>query len=99
MEEKTYQTEDEDYVPDFIPPIRSLFRNVLMRALLDLGSDQEKKRDARVWFSKWKNTLPYGISFRDVCETLEFTADTIEAIKSNPYGLLNCPRRGKKKSA
>lgn len=73
-----------DHVPVSEKAIRKLFLNVLDRAKRDLlEGEGHHKRAAAKWFRKWKNTLPESISFRDVCEVLEFQPSKIEKLLRN----------------
>lgn len=75
-------TINDDYVPDDIIRIKKLYRAILVRALSDLRFKRGTKirREAFQWFDTWINMLPHEVSFKDVCETLEFTSAQIQAL-------------------
>lgn len=62
-------------------PLHYLFSAILDRALKDLTSkDKHVRRETIQWFDTWENTLPHGISYKDICEHLELSVYRREKI-------------------
>lgn len=63
-------------------PFHYLFVAILDRALRDvLLPDQQIKRETLQWFRVWKNDLPDGISYKDICDHIGLSAGRKERIE------------------
>lgn len=64
-------------------PLRKLLINVLDRAIRDLHErDASIRHETLRWFENWKNTLPYGISYKDIRDHVVLDSTRIKIIES-----------------
>jgi hypothetical protein len=56
-----------DYVQERTPE-QNLLSAILLRSIRDIYETGRARETALAWFELWENTMPNGVSYKDICD-------------------------------